>query len=91
MTVERTGRKFQRHAVQPIRMIDRFRMARRGDRLIFLYATKPTERFQVLAQMPVSTEELRLGAIEILAHAGGEGRKAVLEVKSIDLRAEAIR
>jgi hypothetical protein len=73
-----------------VRSATELRLARRGDRLIFLVKPSELEGQLVVAQAEIGREPLKLGGTRILVHTGGAGRESRVLWKGIHVKAEQI-
>jgi hypothetical protein len=87
---EKGGFYYRRMGTLSVPSATALRIARRGDRLVFL--VKPAERDspRVLAQAEIGREPLKLGGTRILVHTGGNGRESRVLWKGIQVKAERI-
>lgn len=68
----------------------RLRLARRGDRLYYLFAENDSEHFRIIADEEFTADDLISGGIEMITQAHLEGSRTSVVWKDIVVRAEKI-
>ncbi len=90
VTFARGGLKFRDVGVQHVKSVERLRLVRTGKQMTFLFAESEAAEYQVLAQTEVPPGDLRPRSFRVEVHAGGAGKRTVVNVREFSLRADKV-
>jgi hypothetical protein len=68
--------------------LQRLRIARRGEQMLFLYTDDLSQHDGLLARFDVSDVDVADPGVRLFLHAGGAGKKAEVRVKRLSIHSE---
>ena len=84
------NRTFRSSRLVLVDQIDRFRFARRGKQLSFIYRKTGSNLDEILAQVDIDAGPVRMGNVRLQLHTGGAERNSDVLLKHLRIRAEKI-
>lgn len=90
-TTHRNGStRLEKLKIVPLQNVTRFRLARRGEVLYFVYRPEADAAEQICGYLIVGTDDISPGFLRTMFRTGGAGKETVVKFKSMSLHAERL-
>ena len=80
--------RYEKIKIQPVKNVTHLRFARRKNVLYVLYRAEGDTKDRIFGHMPARTDEVPPGYFVTMCRTGGEGKETIINVNSMDVRAD---